>query len=45
MMWCWEMEPGDRPSFSVMVQKLSQSLEEMADYLQVGAFSHPDTST
>ena len=39
MMWCWEMEPAKRPSFSVVVKTLSNSLEEMADYLHVGAFT------
>ena len=39
MMWCWEMEPGKRPSFSTLVQTLSKSLEKMAGYLPVGAFA------
>ena len=39
MMWCWEMEPDKRPSFSTLVQTLSKSLEKMAGYLPVGAFA------
>ena len=39
MMWCWEIEPGNRPSFSTLVQTLSKSLEKMAGYLPVGAFA------
>ena len=42
MMWCWEMEPGNRPSFSTLVQTLSTSLEDMADYLHIGAFTDPN---
>ena len=39
MMWCWEMEPDKRPSFSTLVKTLSKSLEKMAGYLPVGAFA------
>lgn len=42
MMWCWEMEPGNRPSFSTLVQTLSKSLEDMAGYLPVGVFAGLD---
>ena len=45
MMWCWEMEPSKRPSFSTLVQTVSKSLEEMADYLHIGAFTDFDSST
>ena len=30
----------DKPSFPVIVQKLSHSFEKMADYLDVGAFTN-----
>ena len=39
MLWCWEMEPDKRPSFSTLVQTLSKTLEKMAGYLPVGAFA------
>ena len=39
MMWCWEMEPDERPAFSSLVKTLSKSLEKMAGYLPVGAFA------
>ena len=39
MMWCWEMEPDKRPSFSTLVQTLSKSLEKMAGYLHIRAFA------
>ena len=36
MLWCWEMEPEKRPSFSTLVCSISTSLETMADYLRLG---------
>ena len=39
MMWCWEMESDERPSFTVLVQTLSKCLENIAGYLPVGAFA------
>ena len=38
MQHCWELDPKSRPSFSDLVSSLSQSLEAMADYMDVGAF-------
>ena len=43
MQWCWEMEPGERPSFSTLVKTISQSLEDQAEYLHVGAFTDPES--
>ena len=39
MLNCWEMEPDNRPNFSSIVNSLSESLEEMADYYNLGAFT------
>ena len=36
MMSCWEYEPDERPSFSALVDSLSQYLETMAEYMDVG---------
>ena len=43
MQWCWKMKPDKRPSFSTLVNTLSESLEKQADYLHVGAFT-PDNN-
>ena len=39
MLWCCEMEADKRPSFSTLVQTLSNSLKKMAGYIPVGAFA------
>ena len=38
MQHCWELDPKSRPSFSDLVSSLSQSLEAMAGYIDVGTF-------
>ena len=38
MLQCWEFDPKNRPTFSNLVQSLSQSLEAMAGYMDIGAF-------
>ena len=38
MQHCWELDPKSRLSFSDLVSSLSQSLEAMAGYIDVGAF-------
>ena len=40
MLRCWELEPEGRPTFSDIVISLSESLETMADYLDISAFCH-----
>ena len=37
------MEPKGRPTFSDLVSSLSQSLEAMVGYMDVGAFGQVDT--
>ena len=38
MKQCWTFEPEGRPTFSQIVESLTQVLESMAGYLEVGAF-------
>ena len=38
MQQCWSGEPEHRPSFSQLVESLSNSLEAMAGYVHIGAF-------
>ena len=40
MLKCWDPEPQSRPTFSDIVASLSQSLEAMADYVDISAFSN-----
>ena len=39
MLQCWKLELEKRPSFSNLVSSLSQSVEAMAGYMDVFAFS------
>ena len=39
------MEPKSRPTFSDLVSSLSQSLEAMVGYMDVGAFGQVDRGT
>ena len=38
MLQCWELEPDLRPSFSNLVESVSNILENMAGYMDIGAF-------
>ena len=38
MLQCWESQPENRPTFSSIVSSLSQSLEAMAGYMDIGTF-------
>ena len=35
---CWEVDPVNRPRFTNIVDALSDSLQAMAGYLDIGAF-------
>ena len=35
---CWSGEPEHRPSFTQLIESLSNSLEGMAGYVYIGAF-------
>ena len=38
MLQCWKLEPDVRPSFSNLIDSLSQSIKTMAGYMDVFAF-------
>ena len=38
-MQCWELEPVNRPTFANIVSALSDSLQAMAGYMDIGAFT------
>ena len=39
MFKCWHEDPKERPMFSELVSMMSQTLENLAGYTQVSAFS------
>ena len=43
MLQCWEFEPNRRPTFSSIVDVLSQLLEAMVDYMDTSAFASGST--
>ena len=38
MLNCWAADPSHRPTFSVLVEKISTDLLSMAGYLEVGSY-------
>ena len=44
MLQCWELEPDLRPSFSNLVESVSNILENMAGYMDIGAFTKSKAS-
>lgn len=42
MFRCWHIDPEERVSFTQLVESMSQTLEKMADYLDVCTFSALD---
>ena len=45
MQRCWSLDPSERPSFSHLVQLLSQALEGLSDYMDIGRFkAEPDAA-
>ena len=45
MLQCWSLDPGERPLFAHLVQLLSQILEGLSGYIDVGSFGTTSTST
>jgi hypothetical protein len=43
MLQCWKLEPEKRPSFPILVNSLSQSIEAMAGYMDVFAFGRENS--
>ena len=41
MLQCWDSQPGKRPTFSYIVNSLSQYLEAMAGYIDIVTFGEP----
>ena len=35
---CWHADPNERPTFSELVSSMSQTLESLADYMDVLTF-------
>ena len=44
MLQCWELEPDLRPSFSNLVESVSNFLENMVGYMDISAFTKSKAS-
>ena len=39
MMFCWESNPEERPTFSDLVQSIEEIMKPLADYIDINALN------